>query len=460
MHRTRSQLDELHEQSLLLKRLLLVQKTDQQVLSSFFKWVNVWWPDFWCRFRPDGSMTFAEFQDFVHWEGKWDGDTERVFELLDLKNQGFITTHDCLVSRRWVTSSKDMGDMNIWEFRKRLADQYDSNLGRAWRVALDPEDTGHCSFAVFVRECNRLGIQKNLRSLWEELTGHQVSRQISYRDLDPTGDRLLTRFTLALCIKYGSVDKAWSKIQHDCGGNVHRTQFISACHELGIELKSAKWLFGVLDPNKMRYISPYDKLNFLSFWDPGDANQITGMSLAELNSLHRGRLIGEEEEAIIPGNTEGYGESEHRNPFNVSHENPYEIIIELTKEEHTELQRRKKVRALMAGIDVDAERRNKNQSKKEWEQEADAKQKRADAKEVTSTMFIQNGVARIETFERAATEDDWVTIEGNSPQAKKEKQRRPTSTPPMKRTKSATKEVAKPRSRPQSQSGNRVTFTG
>jgi len=193
-----------------------------------------------------------------------------------------------------------------------------------------------------------------------------VSRQICFRDLDPLGDRLLTKFCMALCIKYGSIDNAWKQILHNCGGNIHRHMFINVCHDLGIGLKPAKWLFAVLDPYHVRYLSPYDKLTFLSLWDPG---QITGMSLADLNRSPSRRSVPDDDAFDLTA-VEGWIEGE-QNPFYVSHTNPYEIILELTKEEHTELQRRRRVRALIAGVDIDAENKTRMRREREAQQELD-----------------------------------------------------------------------------------------
>jgi hypothetical protein len=334
-------------------RSLFVEKSENELLAAFFKWVvhQGWWNQFWATFRADGIMSWLEFENFVHWDGKWTGDKRRVFKELAKhcgtdQDHPYLTASGVLDLKRWWENMDDPGKaVNIETFRKIFAEHY-GNMGCAWRMALDPEDTGKCSFLVFCRICNSLGMRKNLKSIWEELTDGNPHRPILYSDWDPVGDRLVGRFAMALTLKYGGMREGWNEIVKNAGGNMHFASFVDSCSDMSFTLVEARWLFLVLDKEKRRYLNQFDRLRFLLHWDPGqDAPDMTVQEL-QFSSFKPKTRYGK-------GSKKESGEVV-QTPFRLSHKNPFEFMLELTDEEYAEFQARLQTRLLIVGQDEKA----------------------------------------------------------------------------------------------------------
>lgn len=371
-------------------RSLFVEKSDDELLCSFFKWIITrgWWHQFWAAFRADGIMSWLEFENFVHWDGHWTGDKLRVFKEL-AKHCGadpaapFLTASGVLDLKRWWEDMDDPGKrISLATFKSVFAEHY-GNLGCAWRVALDTEDTGKVSFLTFCRICRSLGLGKNLKTTWEELTGGHPGRTILYHDWDPLGDRIVSRFAMSLSIKHGGMREGWDSVIKNAGGNMHFSAFADVCADLGFNIADAKWLFSVLDKEKRRYLNQFDRLRFLSHWDPGDA--IPDITLQELKyksaqSAKRGKKV--------PTTNADSGDV----PYKLSHSNPFEFVLELNEEEYAEYQERLQARQLSIGQDEDA--RNafvRRTARKEKEERDMAKVRAVLSRPVTARKFNNDG---------------------------------------------------------------------
>lgn len=347
-----------HEATLTLNTMFRGQQTEQEVLKRFFKWMVPFWHFFKCRFRPDGTMTFKEFEKYVHWDWHFAGDCQQVFKLLDKDDKGFISVGECLQGKRWYEHVRDMGEFDLTQFRRMFADHY-GNLGLAWRLALDPEDRGFCCFNVFARECHKLGLKKSLRSTWNSLTDNDPQRPIRLQDLDPFGDSLVSNFAVALTLQYGSLRDGWDQIVRDGGGRLKRSEFIERCEKLGINVDQAKWLFSVLDKNKTRCLTAFDKLTFLSHWDPGrlentDASQSPGSPTQRMNRA----IQSAARQSHVTEFKAFKGDGSAKNPFENNPDfEPFNLEIVLSKEEHQEYLKRSFAKALIMGIDVKGEQK-------------------------------------------------------------------------------------------------------
>lgn len=338
-------------------RVLFVDKSGDELLKQFFGWLHLkeWWHQFWASFRADGVMGWAEFENFVHWDGRWDGDSARVFSELARhcgsdRHHPHLTASGVLDLKRWWEDLEDKGKgAAMANFKSIFAEKFGS-LGCAWRQALDPEDTGKCCFLVFCRVCHTLGMRKNLKSVWEELTGGNPHRSICFGDWDPVGERLVARFAMSLAIQHRSMREGWNRIIKNAGGNLHCAFFVETCLALGIDSNEAQWLFSVLDSDRRRYLTEFDRLKFLSHWDPGN---VPDMSLEQLLwTSHRPK-----KDKFVKKNTKAaalpkYDEDDV--PFKLSSTNPYEFVLQLSPEEHTEYQRRLRGSFLTIGIDEQA----------------------------------------------------------------------------------------------------------
>lgn len=332
---------------------LFVEKSDNELVIAFFKWLvgHGWWNQFWAAFHADGIMTWLDFENFVHWEGKWTGDKRRVFKEL-AKHCGtdpehpYIKASGVLDLKRWWEHIADPGKrIQLSTFKNLFADHY-GNLGCAWRMALDPDDTGKCSFLLFCRICQSLGMRKSLKSIWESLTHGNHNRPISYQDWDPVGDRIVSRFAMSLCLKYGSMREGWNQIIKNAGGNMHFGSFVDATSDLGFDIVEARWLFAVLDKEKRRYLNQFDRLRFLSHWDPGtDVPQLTLQEL-KYTSYKTKKEKGGNRVQVNPT----YADM----PFRLTSGHAFEFCLELNEEEYAEYQKRLQGRQLAGGQDEEA----------------------------------------------------------------------------------------------------------
>jgi len=355
---------------------LFVSKTGDELLKHFFGWVvkRGWWDKFWGAFRSDGIMNWNEFEEFVHWEGRWTGEKRRVFEEMarhcETLQDGsgtksycpYLTASGVLDLKRWWEDSLNPGKSaaaKLDNFKWIFAEHY-GNLGCAWRAALDPEDTGSCCFLVFCRVCNQLGMRRNLKSIWTEITGGNPHRKIFFHDWDPVGARLVSRFTVALSIKYGGMQEGWSRVIRNAGGHLHTATFIEVCDDLGIDMHDAKWLFAVMCVGQNRFLTEFDRVRFLSHWDPGQPGD-PNMTLEELQLT---TTLPEKKKAAKK--KEGAPTEEKEKPFN--------FVVELNKEEHQQYLQRLRTHLLTIGQDEEATAaRLKRKAKQEQEEKTTAK---------------------------------------------------------------------------------------
>lgn len=299
-------------------RQWVTNKPGDVLLSDFFSWLVPpgYWPEFWARFRADGMLTWLEFEDFVHWEGRWTGDTGKVFEELAKycgttdHEDPHLTAVGLLELKAWFDRKNDKG---IENFKRMYGDHY-GNLGCAWRQSLDPEDTG------------------------------TIHSKMTYANWDIVGDRLVSRFVMGLSIKYGGLREGWDSIIKNSGGHLCRSEFVDACILFGIARHESEWLFLVLDSDRRRYLCEFDRLRFLQHWDPGPVRHMTLDDLkftthappCKSSSKQRGRKLelGQYEEP----------------PFDLSSDNPYQFLLVLSKEELEEVRKRKRSDRLSKGL--------------------------------------------------------------------------------------------------------------
>lgn len=329
-----------------LEQLLHPSQDHEHLLDNFMRWILPRWDVFWARFHPDGTMAWREFEEFVRWTGKWHGDARKVFDLLDDDRQGCISTRACLEARRQFEGSKDLCHLGLDGLKRLLTGQF-GTLARAWRCVLDPDETGRCCQATFLRECHAIGFRGSLKSTWAELTHGEVQRTICLRDLDAEGDRLLAKFAMALATEHGSLREGWHAIIRGGVGRLDVHEFTDTCRELGIGARDAKKLFTCLDPQAIGSLGE-DKYKFLTFWDPSEAGSFahtattaaaTGLGKGEMQSKSQSppRRPGD---GVVPRTAGVLGVDAPTQPF--------EFVVVLTKEEYSEYLRRRRARRLVA----------------------------------------------------------------------------------------------------------------
>lgn len=305
-------------------------------------------------------MSWKQFEQFVQWEQRWQGDSRRVFSILDPDSTGYIYKSYLLEMKRTWNTQKDIGIQSAsahvenfkWSFSNRWG-----TLGRGWRLALDTGSTGHCPQQTFMRCCHAIGMNKGLKTLWRKLTKGDPSRSICLRDLDPELDKIFKDFALKLVTLHSTLRQGWCAICRAGGGHLNEEGFEQSCTGMGMDAKGSKLLFTALDPTKRRYLSEYDKLDFLEIWNPGNQGGIAAAAAAAAAAMtettkqanaveQKPQMGGQEEVPSIP---------------NLGH---FEFELVMSKEEYSEYLRRARGTRIRQGlqgkkIDVGAETRRK-----------------------------------------------------------------------------------------------------
>lgn len=338
------------ESQAVVSELLKTYLTSEKVMDAFIRWILPQWSSFWGRFQPDGTMSWSEFEKYVTWEQRWQGDTRRVFALLDPGGTGFITKPFVLETRRNWHTQKDTASSNVEQFKWKFANRW-GTLGRGWRLALDTGDTGHCPQLQFMRCCSSIGMNRSLKTLWRKLTRGDVSRSICLKDLDPELDRILKDFVMALVSLHSTLREGWCAICRAGGGHLHEQGFEQACEGLNIDSRGAKLLFAALDPHQRRYLTEYDKLDFLEIWNPGNqfgpaaaaAAAAAAMADKEAQRAASG-LLGSDSPAA---NTRDNEEEENKTLQSLAN---FEFQLVLSKDEYSEYLRRKRSSRIKAGL--------------------------------------------------------------------------------------------------------------
>lgn len=155
-----------------------------------------------------------------------------------------------LAQRESVKSTAAEYDVQFWGahgadgFRKKLISQYGSTA-TAWRVALDPHDSGKLSFNELCTVAREIGFGGNLKKVWKELDSDDDGF-ISLVDLDVEAHKAISKFNSWLLAKYGSTLQGWRQ-GFDVAGThrLEEKEFVERCAVLGYD-DDAKRLFRLL----------------------------------------------------------------------------------------------------------------------------------------------------------------------------------------------------------------------
>lgn len=347
------------ESQAVVGELLKTYMSPDKCIDAFFKWVLPQWHEFWGRFQSDQTMSWKDFEQFVQWEKRWQGDTRRVFSLFDQGSAGYISKPFVLETRRKWENSRDQGKGSVERFRWKFANHW-GTLGRGWRLGLDNDESGHCPQQQFMRWCHSIGMNRDMKTLWQRLTKGDVSRSIVLRDLDPELDKILKEFVLRLVTLHSTIRQGWCAICRAGGGHLHQEGFEQCCAGLGIDAKGSKMLFAVLDPTQRRYLTEYDKLEFLEIWNPGNQAGSAAAAAAAAAAMAEPSKQADAGKGSPMGNQMG-GPDDIPNLPNLG---DFEFELVLTTDEYSEYLRRRRGTRIRAGlqgqkIDVGAESKRK-----------------------------------------------------------------------------------------------------
>ncbi|CAJ1406044.1 unnamed protein product, partial [Effrenium voratum] len=150
-----------------------------------------------------------------------------------------------------ASSPKEEKKEKAAAFRQALSRRFGSLL-HAWREELDPDGAGRVTFGEFCLVLSRLGLRGEVRSLWTELTKKDETGFLSFRDLDPQTDQMVSELREKLTQEFQNMLLAWIKGLDTRGtGLVSEKQFLRCCQKVGFT-GDAKDLFHRLKPDAGR----------------------------------------------------------------------------------------------------------------------------------------------------------------------------------------------------------------
>eukprot|EP00747_Dinoflagellata_sp_TGD_P169963 gnl/TRDRNA2_/TRDRNA2_200290_c0_seq1.p1 gnl/TRDRNA2_/TRDRNA2_200290_c0~~gnl/TRDRNA2_/TRDRNA2_200290_c0_seq1.p1 ORF type:complete len:472 (-),score=66.53 gnl/TRDRNA2_/TRDRNA2_200290_c0_seq1:47-1417(-) len=155
---------------------------------------------------------------------------------------------------------------NTDEFCEVLIAKYGS-VSRAWRTALDADNSGLLDFREFVAALKQVGYHGNLRSLWYNLDTDQ-SGYISLYELDPAAARAFDKFRVRCTKRYGTIHEVWDKlIDDDHSGTVALREFVEAVAALDYGEHEARDLFELLRVRPGARSITFADIEFLQEWE-------------------------------------------------------------------------------------------------------------------------------------------------------------------------------------------------
>lgn len=161
-------------------------------------------------------------------------------------------------------------DSDVEELIEILKCKFGGNLTRAWRTALDTDQSGLLDFREFSSALKDIGYVGNMRTLWFNLDDDQ-SGSISLKELDPVAYYSLEKFRVLANRQYGTIQNCWNKLlDEDRSGTVSFEEFFQAVTKLGYESEEEvhelfDYLLSAAVPG-MRYIAIHD-IEFLQVWE-------------------------------------------------------------------------------------------------------------------------------------------------------------------------------------------------
>lgn len=141
-------------------------------------------------------------------------------------------------------------------------------LTRAWRLALDSDNSGLLDSREFFAAMDVIGFVGNMRTLWFNLDADQ-SGYISLAEIDLEAAQALEKFR-AQCVKlFGSMDAAWSQcLDKDHSGALTSPELEIAAAELGYtDMNEVNYLFSLLRLQPTAFRVPRHEVLFLQTWE-------------------------------------------------------------------------------------------------------------------------------------------------------------------------------------------------
>eukprot|EP00927_Polykrikos_kofoidii_P075173 TRINITY_DN71250_c0_g1_i1.p1 TRINITY_DN71250_c0_g1~~TRINITY_DN71250_c0_g1_i1.p1 ORF type:complete len:367 (-),score=55.59 TRINITY_DN71250_c0_g1_i1:17-1117(-) len=331
---------------------------DEIMVANFMRWVEPRWNKFTCEFGPGGAIDLEKFEQFVRWDGRHTNETTRLFEIINGDGTGLIPLHVFAELRRRLEKNRDVKLDGVVGLKHVMTRRFGS-LAQAWRRGYDPDDTGQCCMATFVKRSRENGFTGELRAIWVELTGGGGSdRVLRLHDWDPEVNLLLIGFCRILRKRYGSIKDGWLALLsqgYGYRGSLDVTEWEQITERLGFATRQSKLLFDALDKDQGKSITK-DELRFIVLFDE-DAKKTPRQKRREPLSFRPNQRPSSADRP-----REGWGNVRPRTPVTAiekaekaaEDEEPpppseYEFVVIMTKNEYLEYLRRRRARSQQPG---------------------------------------------------------------------------------------------------------------
>eukprot|EP00746_Dinoflagellata_sp_MGD_P013357 gnl/MRDRNA2_/MRDRNA2_128836_c0_seq1.p1 gnl/MRDRNA2_/MRDRNA2_128836_c0~~gnl/MRDRNA2_/MRDRNA2_128836_c0_seq1.p1 ORF type:complete len:554 (-),score=104.52 gnl/MRDRNA2_/MRDRNA2_128836_c0_seq1:12-1673(-) len=216
----------------------------------------------------DGRVTPAEFERAVKRHGFQTEGVICLFEMLDLDRDHRIKLEELEFLDKWTPLPFLMAESNFEEaekFKVELLNAYQGNSIKAWCAELDKNKTMRVSWEEFDAACRHEHIPKELRPHVFRALDTDLSGWISLREIDEAAWDLLLKFKKYCEKRYGSVQRAFDKVDLNGNGSWSRKEFQKVECELDITEEEGETLFHGLALDGSKQIT-YHKLKYLDHW--------------------------------------------------------------------------------------------------------------------------------------------------------------------------------------------------
>jgi hypothetical protein len=208
------------------------------------------------------------------------GKCKTIFVWLDWEDKKYITENDVVFMDDWKPPDWLMSMPNpdaASEMKNLLLRRYKHHL-KAWRIALDRDNSNRCSWHEFQEGCKRVNFLGDVAGAWlyfdEDLSGY-----ITLAELDEEACEVLTQFKSWADKEFGGVRSAFQVLDADGSAELSYREFRRATRDFGF-IGETRILFQCLDVDATGSLT-LDEVSFLDEWEDEFAEEADEVEVEE-----------------------------------------------------------------------------------------------------------------------------------------------------------------------------------
>lgn len=255
-----------------------------RVLAQFKTWADQRWGGMGASFRAldrrkGRRMKKEDFLDGCKHFG-WTLKCKTIFLWLDWEDKKYITENDVVFMDDWkppewlmAQPNKDAAD----EMKRLLMRRY-KHLLKAWRIALDRDNSNRCSWHEFQEGAKRIHFSGDIAGAWlyfdEDLSGY-----ITLAELDIQACEVLLEFKQWADKEFGGVRSSFQVLDADGSGELSFREFRRAARDFGFT-GECRALFQCLDTDHTGSLA-LNEVSFLDEWEDDQPGEDSGDARVE-----------------------------------------------------------------------------------------------------------------------------------------------------------------------------------